>query len=63
MSLDKAIASGDERRKPFRKSKRFDKTCRNHGSCSRCEGDRTYRSRKQRIRADEMMENYKDYED
>lgn len=39
MSLDKAIASGKERRKPFRKSKAFDHSCRNHGACGWCEGN------------------------
>lgn len=29
--LDKAIEHGKEHRKPYRKSKRFDWTCRNHG--------------------------------
>ena len=42
MSLDKAIQSGKERRKPYRKSKRFDKTCRNHGGCPYCEGNRMH---------------------
>lgn len=42
MSLDKAINSGKEHRKPYRKSKRFDKTCRNHGGCPYCEGNRKH---------------------
>ena len=42
MSLDKAIKSGKERRKPYRKSKVFDKTCRNHGGCPYCEGNRKH---------------------
>jgi hypothetical protein len=29
--------------KPYRKSKRFDRTCRNHGSCPRCMRDRLHR--------------------
>jgi len=40
MSLDKAIASGHEKRHPYRGSKRFDKSCRNHGGCPACEGTR-----------------------
>lgn len=42
MSLDKAINSGKEHRKPYRKSKRCDKTCRNHGSCPYCQGNRKH---------------------
>ena len=26
----------------YRKSKRFDKSCRNHGSCPYCQGNRHY---------------------
>jgi len=48
MSLNKAIASGKEKREPYRRSKRFDATCRNHGSCPHCRGDRTYSYRKWR---------------
>ena len=40
MSLEKAIEHGKDRRKPYRKSKAFDRTCRNHGSCSWCEQNR-----------------------
>ena len=40
MSLDKAIQHGKERRKPWRGSKNFDKTCRNHGGCDWCKENR-----------------------
>jgi hypothetical protein len=30
------------RRQAYTKSKRFDKTCRNHGSCSWCYGNRMH---------------------
>ena len=46
MSLDKSINSGKERRKQYRGSKRIDKTCRNHGSCDYCKGNRLYSSKK-----------------
>ena len=36
MSLDKAIAHGKEKRKPYRGAKAVDATCRNHGSCPHC---------------------------
>ena len=46
MSLDKAIKSGKEHRKPYRKAKAVDRTCRNHGDCPYCKGNRTYNSRR-----------------
>jgi hypothetical protein len=33
----------------YRKSRRFDKTCRNHGSCDYCKGNRLYSSNKRNI--------------
>ena len=50
MSLEKAIAHGKEHRKPYRGSKAFDCSCRNHGSCSYCEGNRTLFDKKARLR-------------
>lgn len=47
MSLNKAIKSGKEHRKPYRGAKAVDKQCRNHGSCPRCYSNRVYRDRKQ----------------
>ena len=42
MGMEKAIKSGKEHRKPYRKSKAFDKACRNHGGCPYCEGNRKH---------------------
>lgn len=33
-------------RKPYTKSKRFDKSCRCHGSCSYCRSNRTHKNNK-----------------
>jgi hypothetical protein len=41
MALDKAIKYGKEKRRPYRKSKAFDPSCRNHKSCPYCRGSRT----------------------
>jgi len=46
MAFDKAIKSGKEHRKPYTKAKAVDKTCRNHGSCEYCSGNRLYAARK-----------------
>ena len=42
MSLDKAIHYGKEHRKEYHGPQAFDMTCRNHGSCPWCKGQRTY---------------------
>jgi len=42
MSLEKAIESGKEWREPYRGAARFVRSCRNHGRCTRCIGDRTH---------------------
>jgi len=46
MSLDNAIEHGDEHRKPFRGSKMIDATCRCHGSCAYCRGNRTHKNKR-----------------
>lgn len=64
MSFDKAIEHHKEHRKEYIRSRKntksFDKTCRCHGSCLRCEGDRRYRE----FRLEEKYKyDIKDYED
>lgn len=55
MSLDKAIKYKKEKRQPYRKSKSFDRTCRNHGSCGWCKSNRLANSlRKLRAVRDEL---------
>ena len=44
--LDKAIEHGKEKRKPYRGAKKVDHTCRNHGSCPYCRGNRLFNTRK-----------------
>ena len=46
MPLDKLIEKGIEKRKPYRKSKAVDKSCRNHGSCPLCTSNRLYANNK-----------------
>jgi hypothetical protein len=43
MSLDKAIQHGKEKRKPYRDSRAFDRSCRNHGDCPYCAGKRQHK--------------------
>lgn len=56
MSLDKSIKHGKERRKPYRKSKAFDASCRNNGSCSYCRDSRLHSYRKRVMSAESTKE-------
>ena len=56
MSLDKAIKHGKEHRKPYRKAKAVDATCRNHGSCPYCRGNRLYQVKKEKERIESCQE-------
>lgn len=55
MSLDKSIEHKKEHRKAYRGSKHIDKTCRNHGGCDYCKGNRLYSSKKELERVKEQM--------
>ena len=46
MSMNKAIALGKEYRRPYRRAKAVDRSCRNHGDCPYCQSDRLYAVRK-----------------
>lgn len=56
MTLDKAIEHGKEHRKPYRGSKEFDRTCRNHGSCDWCKDNRLYRTNRLEEKAKQDIE-------
>ena len=58
MSLEKAIAHGKEHRKPYRGSKAFDCSCRNHGSCGYCESNRTIFDKKARLRTSDQVDEW-----
>lgn len=60
MSLNKSIKSGKEHRKPYRGSKAFDHTCRNHGTCKWCESNRKVRFRR---REESSKDQLKDLDD
>jgi hypothetical protein len=61
MSLEKAIIHKKEKRKPYRGSKAFDCSCRNHGSCGYCEGNRTLFDRKARLRVSDQVDEWFGY--
>lgn len=55
MGLERAIEHGKEHRKPYRRSKAFDASCRNHGGCSWCESNRLHGQRCKELTAKEEM--------
>jgi len=61
MSLEKAIEHGKEHRKQYRGSKRFDCSCRNHGSCGYCERNRTIFDKKARARVEGQVDEWFGY--
>lgn len=56
MSLGKSIANRKERRKPYRGAKAIDRTCRNHGNCGKCRGNRMYGNDKRELRVRQELE-------
>ena len=58
MGLEKAIEHGKEHRKPYRRAKAVDRTCRNHGSCEWCREGRLHQIRLERQKMENKMEEY-----
>lgn len=57
MSFVKAIKYGKEHRKEYHDSRAVDSTCRNHGTCPWCLGNRQHNSKK---RESKLIEQLKD---
>ena len=60
MPLDKAIEHGKEKRKPYRGTKAFDCSCRNHGTCEYCHGNRLYSSNKRNESSKQQLKEWDD---
>lgn len=58
MTLDKSILHGKEYRGPYYKSKRFDKSCRNHGKCPYCRKNRLEKEAAKRKSLDKQIEEF-----
>ena len=58
MSLDKAILHGKEHRKPYSGGKAIDKTCRNHGGCEWCLGNRMHSTNVKKEKADSLEKEF-----
>lgn len=50
MGFDKNYPNRKDWRKPYRKSKAFDSSCRNHGGCKRCYSDRMHKHNKKLVK-------------
>lgn len=61
MSLDKAIQHKKEHRKPYRGSKEFDRSCRNHGSCDWCRSNRLHKFKKEYENEIDELRSINDY--
>jgi len=60
MSLVKAIESGKEHRKPYKKAKAVSNSCCNHGGCLWCEGNRLNKDKaKKKLAQQEIKKFYK----
>ena len=59
MSLNQSITHGKEHRKPYRGAKAIDRTCRNHGGCEWCKGNRTHKNNKREMKTIYDLEEYK----
>lgn len=55
MGFEKAIEHGKTKRKPYRGSKRFDCSCRNHGTCEWCRENRMYKTIRDLARTEQEM--------
>lgn len=61
MSFDKDYPNRKDWRKPYYSgSKRFDRTCRNHGSCDWCRDNRLHQRIKEEMKSKFDMKDYLD---
>jgi len=51
MAFDKDYPNRKDKRKPYYKSKAFDRTCRNGGSCPYCAEGRQHKNKKRELGA------------
>ena len=58
MGLRRAIEHGKEKRKHYRRSQAFDRSCRPHGGCPWCENNRQFADRRRRFDADEQVRDF-----
>lgn len=58
MSFDKSYPNRKDWLRPYRRSQAFDSSCRPHGGCPWCEGNRTVADLRANERADEELDEF-----
>lgn len=58
MSLDKSIQYGKEHRKTYSGAKAIDATCRNHGNCEWCHGNRIHKNEKRELEMEQRLKEF-----
>ena len=58
MSFDNEYKNRKDRRKRYYRSGRFDVSCRPHGSCPYCLGNRTHKHNKKELSAREQIKEF-----
>lgn len=56
MSFDRLHPNRKDQRKPYRKSARFDRSCRTGGKCGWCQSNRTHGTNRRMAEADGRAE-------
>ncbi len=60
MSFDKNYPNRKDHRKEYRKSKRFDRSCRPGGSCPYCQNNRLHSQQVRELKAEQEERDNKD---
>ena len=56
--MDKAIRSGKEHRKEYRKAKAVSEHCRNHGGCEYCLNNRLHKNKIKELSASQQLNDF-----
>lgn len=58
MSFDKNYPNRKDQRKPYKGAKSVDRSCRCHGGCSYCKGNRLHSTERRRAKSDNDLKEY-----
>ena len=61
MSFDNNYPNRKDKRKQYRGSKNFDRSCRNHGSCDYCKNNRLYKNKVKETEAINKVKKWERY--
>lgn len=57
--MDKAIRSGKEHRKEYRRAKAKSMSCRNHGSCTHCLNNKLHKYKIKELSTNQQLKDFK----